>query len=307
MKNFFIIINLFLLTFVAFFLVKIVYKSIEVALISDSLHYKEKTLSIKNNHRQTFLVKNNYKKIIKRNIFKVITDRKDKALKNKDDDLREIAKLKVTTLKLKLLGTVAGGNPGETYAVIEDQRKKKQSLYQVGQRVQGAKIIKILRQQVVLEYNGEDQVLEMSFLSNSILKEHFDSPSSILKEHFDSPGSSKAKKPNKKPSAPKVINLTRSSIDNLINNSNQALKQARIKPHLNNGQPNGLLVFGIKPESLYAKMELKNGDIIQSVNGKKLKSVDDTLKLFQGLKNASDMNIKIKRHGRTEEINYHVR
>ncbi len=296
MKNIFIIINLFLLTFVAFFLVKIVYKSLEVALISDSLHYKEKTLSIKNNHRQTFLVKNNYKKIIKRNILKVITDRKDKALKNKDDDLREIAKLKVTTLKLKLLGTVAGGNPGETYAVIEDQRKKKQSLYQVGQRVQGAKIIKILRQQVVLEYNGEDQVLEMSFLSNS-----------ILKEHFDSPRKSKAEKPNKKPSAPKVINLTRSSTDSLLNNSNQALKQARIKPHFNNGQPDGLLVFGIKPESLYAKMELKNGDIIQSVNGKKLKSVEDTSKLFQGLKNASDMNIKIKRHGRTEEINYHVR
>jgi len=64
---------------------------------------------------------------------------------------------------LKLLGTIAGGNPEEAFAVIEDQRKKKQFLYQIGQSVQGAEIIKILRQKVVLNYQGEDQVLEMVF------------------------------------------------------------------------------------------------------------------------------------------------
>ncbi|MCK5100464.1 MAG: hypothetical protein KAR45_20310 [Desulfobacteraceae bacterium] len=140
------------------------YNGIEMSLTGSPIHLKKKISSDKNIHKQSSLIKNNYNTIIKKNIFKVISNRKNKALENQDESSEDIAVLKATKLKLKLLGTVAGGNLEDAFAVIEDKIKKEQSLYQIGQSVQGAKVIKILRQKVVLNYNGEDQVLEMDIL-----------------------------------------------------------------------------------------------------------------------------------------------
>jgi type II secretion system protein C len=166
MKNVFIIINIILLTFVAFFSAKIMYKGIEISLTGDSLQLKEKILPVKSNNDKKYLKKRNYNKIIKKNIFNVTTDKKAKALNDKKNEIKEIEKLKTTSLKLKLLGTIAAENQSEAYAVILDQKKSDQSLYKVGQRIQGAKILKILRQKIVLRFNGEDQVLEMDFLAD---------------------------------------------------------------------------------------------------------------------------------------------
>ena len=162
MKNIFIIIDIVLLTLFAFLGVELMYTSIEMSLSDNSLHLKEKVTSVKNDKEPVVLKKRDYKKIIKKNILKVMADRNE-IPKDKKKNAEDISKLKATSLKLKLLGTIAGGNPEEAFAVIEDQRKKKQFLYQIGQSVQGAEIIKILRQKVVLNYQGEDQVLEMVF------------------------------------------------------------------------------------------------------------------------------------------------
>ncbi len=291
MKNIFIIINIVLLTLIAFVAVQIMYKCIELSMTGNSLNFKEKGTIDKNNRTQIISEKRNYDKIIKKNILKVVADREE-AIKNKKESDEDFANLKATSLDLKLLGTVAGGNQEEAYAVIEDKRKKEQSLYQVGQSVQGAKVLKILRQKVVLNYNGEDQVLEMDFLSDASLPQNENTVSTDI---------------SKLSPVPTVVNLTRLAIDNSIKDINQLMNQAKIRPHFDNGNPDGLLLFGIKPESLFSTMQLKNGDIIKGINGEKLQSVDDALKLYQSLKEASDVNLQIKRHGRTEEINYHVR
>ena len=164
MKNIFISINIILLTLFAFFGVELMYNGIEMSLTDTPLNLRKKTSSDKNIHKQPVLIKNNYNTIIKKNIFQVISDRKEKVSDNQNDSFENIADLKATELKLKLLGTVAGGNLEDAFAVIEDKIKKKQSLYQIGQSVQGAEVTKILRQKVVLNYNGEDQVLEMDIL-----------------------------------------------------------------------------------------------------------------------------------------------
>jgi general secretion pathway protein C len=53
-------------------------------------------------------------------------------------------------------------------------------------------------------------------------------------------------------------------------------------------------------------MGLKSGDIITGVNGKKIESVDDALKLYESLKSSSNVQLQLKRKGRQKTINYTI-
>ena len=163
MKNFFLIINIVLFTFVAFFGVEIMYSSLELWLTDNSLYLKEKLPPEHNDNKPAMLKHRNYSKIVSANIFNVITERKGKLFQEKPE-LEDITQLKKTLLKLKLLGTILSDDAENSYVVIQDQKAINQSLYQVGQLVQGAEVIKILRQKVIIKYNGENQVLEMDGL-----------------------------------------------------------------------------------------------------------------------------------------------
>jgi general secretion pathway protein C len=94
-----------------------------------------------------------YNTIIKRNLFNT---------KKKADKIEpfNIETLKQTDLKLKLWGTVTGDR-GKTYAVIEEQKERKQNLYKVGDTIQNATVKIILREKVVLNVNGKDEILEL--------------------------------------------------------------------------------------------------------------------------------------------------
>jgi type II secretion system protein C len=68
---------------------------------------------------------------------------------------------KATALDLKLKGTILGNNT-KSYAVIEDGKTKTQLLYSLNEPVQGAKIIVIEPDHVVLSAQGKNEVLTMS-------------------------------------------------------------------------------------------------------------------------------------------------
>jgi general secretion pathway protein C len=54
-------------------------------------------------------------------------------------------------------------------------------------------------------------------------------------------------------------------------------------------------------------MGLRNGDIITGVDGSEISSVDDALKLVDGLKSASSLSVQLKRRGRQKNIEYNIR
>ncbi len=66
--------------------------------------------------------------------------------------------LEPTALKLALLGTVSG-TKRDARAIIVDEQKKKQDLYQIGDSVQGALIQSIERGKVILQVHGRREVL----------------------------------------------------------------------------------------------------------------------------------------------------
>jgi general secretion pathway protein C len=219
-----------------------------------------------------------YNSIIERNLFNT------KKKTNKIETVN-IEALKQTDLKLKLWGTVTGER-GKTYAVIEEQKERKQNLYKVDDTIQNAKLKIILREKVVLSVNGKDEILEMEKVAGDY--------KSII--------SSK----KSKGSFSQNITIKRSQIDNAVKNVNDLMRQVKIRPHFSNGKPNGLNLSSIRSDSIFSEMGLKRGDIITGVNGKNIESVDDAMKFYESLKSSSNVLLQLKRRGQQKTINYNI-
>ena len=90
-------------------------------------------------------------------------------------------------------------------------------------------------------------------------------------------------------------------------NLSQLLTQARALPYQEHGKTVGFRISEITPGSIYEKIGLQNGDVIQRVN---TQDVDDPAKFFQlyeGLKNERSIAIDLLRGGQRQTLNYEIR
>ena len=233
--------------------------------------------------KKTLLPLSHYKAIFERNLFKT----KTKA--NLKPSSINIDTLKQTDLKLKLWGTVTGLED-KTYAVIEEANARKQNLYRVGDTVQNATVKIVLREKIVLNVNGKDEVLEIEKARSS---GRFTSAAQPMQR----PGSGRSQK----------ITLRRAHIENALADVNKLLTQVNIQPHFQDGKQDGILLTRIKPRSIFLRMGLRNGDIITGVNGKPLDSVDDALKFYTSASSGENLSLQLKRRGRLRTIDYSIK
>jgi len=232
-----------------------------------------------------------YKKINKRNLFNTGEAAKSKTTEPAQPDLT----LEATKLKLKLWGTVTG-DTNKAYAVIEDAKKRAQDLYRKGESIQeGVMVKQILREQVILTVNGKDEILAMEKAGTKIAR---------ASTPFPSASRSFARNTNSAKST--NITLERSVIENAMNNVNNLMKQAKIRPHFKDGKPDGLTLSRIKRGSIFTKLGLRSGDIITGVDGTKIESVDDALKFYNSLKSSDNVKLEIKRRGRLQNLEYNI-
>lgn len=228
-----------------------------------------------------------YSSISERNLFQT----KSKAVEVKPKkEAVNIEGLEQTKLNLKLWGTVIGQAGGD-YAVIEEAAKRKQNLYRVGQNVENATIKLILRERVILNVGGKDEVLEI---------EKAKSRGSVRSAR--APTSRSRRKPRTQ-----RITLRRSQLEESLQNVNELMSQVNVRPHFREGKPDGLMLSRIRPNSMFMRMGLRNGDIITGVNGQNIESVDDALKFYESLKGADKVSVQLKRRGRERQIDYSIR
>ena len=84
------------------------------------------------------------------------------------------------------------------------------------------------------------------------------------------------------------------------------MREVNLRPYFENGKPSGLILSRIKPDSIFKKMGLINGDIIKKIDGEPVSSVETVLQSYESLKASGDVTIEIKRRGRIQQIEYHV-
>jgi general secretion pathway protein C len=236
-----------------------------------------------------------YSTITKRNIF---NSGEDKLTPAAIPEKVDIDKLKQTDMKLKLWGTVTGQDD-RAYAVIEDTKAREQNLYRAGDAIQNAVVKLILREKVVLRVGDRDEVLAME----EIRETRGGSPS--VRQGVGSPSPSS---PKKLPVSnyPRKIRLQGDQIAQAMGNLGQLMEQATLRPNIVDGQPAGISITGIKPNAIFRKMRLRNGDVITGVNGKTIESVEDAVKFVEQLSSGSNIQLQIKRRGRDQTLDYSV-
>jgi general secretion pathway protein C len=224
-----------------------------------------------------------YQAIVDRNLFN--TGKNPLAEAGKGTAGIDVDKLKQTGLKLKLWGTGVGPD-GQTYAVIEDPKTREQLLYRPGDTIQKAAIKIVLRQKVVLNVDGRDEVLVM-----------------------EEPGILRAAAPGPTAEAApdhEQVALTGEQIEKALEDVGDLLSQATFRPHIEDGRPAGISITGIKPNAIFRKLRLRNGDVITGVNNQAITSVDDAMKVFGTLSADGPIQVQVKRRGREETLEYKI-
>lgn len=69
----------------------------------------------------------------------------------------------------------------------------------------------------------------------------------------------------------------------------------------------GFLVREMQPGSLYEKLGLRPGDVIRTVNGQAVSSMDDVMRLYQQFGSAERVQVDVQRGGRSESLYYDMR
>jgi general secretion pathway protein C len=221
--------------------------------------------------------------------FQIITERnlfgsQDKASKEIKEE--EIEALEPTSLKIALLGTVTG-NEENAFAVIEETDKRKQGLYKIGDSVKNATVKKILREKVVLRVGTKDEILTM--------------------EESAATRRDKTQRPSRSTAGGSTITVSRKDIQKSLEDINKLMSQVRIRPHFKDGESDGLSVSRIKGGSIFSKLGLRNGDIVQKINGEPINSPDEVLALYEKLKSGSEVSLEVTRRGEPKTMNYRFR
>ena len=279
MKRYLNLLNLLLLTGIVFFTVKVFYTLVR-ANIDSNRPIKATSRQLIPHEDETRQPLSFYSTVAQRNLFKT-----ESGVGSKPEKL-DIENLEPTDLKLDLLGTITGDKK-EAYAVIEDTATKQQNLFRIGDSIQNAIVKMILREKVVLNVNGKDE---------------------ILKIEKDREGSKDLNPQTTafRPEGSQNITVRRSQMESAIKDVNTLMKQIRIRPNFRNGKPDGLRLTGIRPNSIFYNMGLKSGDILVGANGKHIESVEDVFKLYQNLQSSSRVQLEIKRRGQLKTIDYHI-
>jgi len=182
-------------------------------------------------------------------------------------------------LPFRLLGTVAS-DQGASYAVLEDLGTKTQDLYRVGDAIGQAHIDRIEQNRVVVVNMGVRQVLDLVITGSS------SKPGKAVRK--EAPPVEKARPESVvrvAANGQREIN-TRASASNVGQVARSFLSKMKLSPLPASGQAAGLRVSGLGDSTMAALVGLRDGDVIQSINGH---SVPNRRKATQVLKKARQL------------------
>lgn len=196
---------------------------------------------------------------------------------------------------LLLKGTADIDNRG--FAVFASRDTGKQDVFEVGERVfNGPKLVGVQPSKAIILSNGRRITLE-------ITEEELDLGAKSGK------GASTDGAPTdgiKKTGEGSYL-VDRREIDHSIENLSTVITKMRAVPFIKDGESQGFRVFNIKPNSIFERMGLKNGDVIQNVNGNELRDPARALSLLDEVGSANEIRIDLLRNHQPNTLTYLIR
>ena len=99
-----------------------------------------------------------------------------------------------------------------------------------------------------------------------------------------------------------------SLVENALKNPEQLATQVRVSPHRGpDGQIDGYRMSGIRRDSLFQALGIKNGDIVHAVNGQPLTSMQSAMSAYDSLQNERTFSFDITRRNQRQTYEYEIR
>lgn len=182
-----------------------------------------------------------------------------------------------------LKGTVAGeGKFG--FAIVEEKATQAQRLVRSGDALSGGRIVRIGRREIAVAVGDQVVTLKVTESQEEPLRQAAPSPAPAI--------------------IPGATVLSRAELDMELQDMGSLLRKALVRPYFNAGAQEGFIISNIRAGSLYQKMGIMNGDIIQEVNNRKIRTADDVMGLLSTIKAGSSLSMTITRRGNKETLHY---
>jgi len=201
----------------------------------------------------------------------------------------------ISSLNLVLTGVVAAG--GASFALISVNGQP-QEPFAIGQEVlSGAILQAVYPDRAILERAGVSEALMLEGMAKPLPE--------LTLDGLPAPAANLAPAGTRlgiREQAPNSYVVPRSAIDSQLKQPQQFLSQALMVPNAGGG----FLVREIQPGSVYESLGLQVGDVIRSVNGQPVNSVEDAMRIYGQSKNMRNLRVEIVRAGRPEMLQYNV-
>jgi len=186
----------------------------------------------------------------------------------------------------KLIGTIEGLSFAG--AVLEDATG--QVFYRMHQKLpDGSMIVKVMRDKILLKM-AEGATLELQIVDDTKIVSMTKAGGEGVKRLADG-----------------KFMVDQKEMLASTENMNQILTQARALPYMEGGKTVGFRISEIVPGSLYEKIGLTNGDVIQRVNSQEVDDPSKFFQLYQGLKTEKNISIDLIHGGSRQTLNYEIR
>lgn len=314
LKKYIWVINLILLTGLAYLLATTVNGQIEGKLkLSDAVASQKFDAADLNNRNKTR--KKNpesyYSVIMTRNIFGVTSSGSSSIPASPTGTSEELLE---TNLNLVLLGTIM--NPdAKSVAIIKNADNSKVQGYRGGEKIdiitqERVKLVKVKNCKAVIERIGKphetikckslgDEVASVAKLKKQRNKRNNRANRSNKIDKED------AKENNEDEGINKIgeneYEISRQTLEEVLGDPTKIVQEARVIP-----QKDGLRFFGIRSNSIFWKIGIKNGDTLHQINNVELNDVEKALGVFEELRGESDFTIEYTRAGQKYTNEYTV-
>ena len=245
-------------------------------------------------------LESDFRTFIQRNIF---NSEAGKGEEKKD----ATCQAKKSELPLKFTGVIYGGRAEYSIVVLESVTDRKADTFLVGESVPGDAVISdIQRDKVFFMRSGCPEFLELlqpelpkrrvagerKRLSKPVVTG--DGESGYREDGFERTGT--------------AVAATRQWVERAITvDFAKTLQDAKASPNQVNGEIKGFVLTRIRPDSVYEKMGMQDGDVIEAINGIELNDAARAIQTLNAMRNENNLEIRMKRGGSSSTLNVQVK
>ncbi len=190
-------------------------------------------------------------------------------------------------LGLKLMGAIAGG-PAASRAIIQNTSDKTIGTYRIGDIIASATVDAIQRDAVILRHQGRHLVLRLHTGAGS----------------EDRGGSGREQQRAAAQAAPVTGGPT--PLSTQAGYVEEVFHNITIEPYRKNNRTQGLRISGLEKVPLAEMFGLKNGDVIQTINGQQLTSKQKAFQVLMKAKTQSRVDIQLLRNGKNKDLSFEI-